>query len=341
MPQHRAARPARLIPRVAEGLLTVVELERRVLRTGTDRSRATIDVGDRGQARAEPDPWTAFDKRRRIPVLDDDDRVIDAVAATSSSAGSSISGTSYDVATELPLKPLPCWRCSRSWSRCRPRPRRAPPRLTSTASSKNVAFHESVTFAATVDLLVAGQQVATIPRGGSSSCSGRRAGPAVRPDVRPVGEPRRPRLVPRRGTAPRYRWAFGRCDADIRARSGCSTPSRFGGRSNPSGEGQSVTVELQHRGQVASTKRAPMDANGRIHATFSASQSGSYRGACVVGCIGSAPPGSPTLLSVTVQPDLAPADGIDANLLGVFDSTCRTTWSVNFDDVRLLGPRTP
>jgi D-serine deaminase-like pyridoxal phosphate-dependent protein len=64
--------------RVAEDLLTVVELNDQHAYARVDAA-LTIDVGDRVRCGLSH-PCTAFDKWRHIPVLDDDDRVIDAVA---------------------------------------------------------------------------------------------------------------------------------------------------------------------------------------------------------------------------------------------------------------------
>jgi D-serine deaminase-like pyridoxal phosphate-dependent protein len=65
-------------PREADGLLTIVELNDQHAYARID-PRLTIDVGDRVRCGLSH-PCTAFDKWRHIPVLDDDDRVIDAVA---------------------------------------------------------------------------------------------------------------------------------------------------------------------------------------------------------------------------------------------------------------------
>ena len=64
--------------REAEGLLTIVELNDQHAYARVDAG-LTIDVGDRVRCGLSH-PCTAFDKWRHIPVLDDDDRVIDAVA---------------------------------------------------------------------------------------------------------------------------------------------------------------------------------------------------------------------------------------------------------------------
>ena len=63
---------------MADGLLTVVELNDQHAYARVDPG-LTIDVGDRVRCGLSH-PCTAFDKWRHIPVLDDDDRVIDAVA---------------------------------------------------------------------------------------------------------------------------------------------------------------------------------------------------------------------------------------------------------------------
>ena len=64
--------------READGLLTIVELNDQHAYARVDPG-LTIDVGDRVRCGLSH-PCTAFDKWRHIPVLDDDDRVIDAVA---------------------------------------------------------------------------------------------------------------------------------------------------------------------------------------------------------------------------------------------------------------------
>ena len=63
--------------RLAEGLLTIVELNDQHAYARVDPG-LSIDVGDRVRCGLSH-PCTAFDKWRHIPVLDDDDRVIDAV----------------------------------------------------------------------------------------------------------------------------------------------------------------------------------------------------------------------------------------------------------------------
>jgi D-serine deaminase-like pyridoxal phosphate-dependent protein len=64
--------------RLAEGLLTIVELNDQHAYARVDPG-LSIDVGDRVRCGLSH-PCTAFDKWRHIPVLDEDDRVIDAVA---------------------------------------------------------------------------------------------------------------------------------------------------------------------------------------------------------------------------------------------------------------------
>jgi hypothetical protein len=188
--------------------------------------------------------------------------------------------------------------------------------LTLTASSKNVAFHESVTFVATMDPPVAGQAVSVLDASGlvlASGTTGTDGGFST--DVRPeanlvahatsLGVESAPVSV---GVRPLMTLSSGalRLFDDVTVR----------GTFRPVREGQPVTVELQHRGDVVATKRPAMDARGRFRTTLVVPEAGSYRVRATLDASDLLPGRAATAPSITTQPDLAlGAHGIYVALL--------------------------
>jgi hypothetical protein len=188
--------------------------------------------------------------------------------------------------------------------------------ITLIASSKSVAFHGIVTLVASVEPPVAGQDVSIVDVSGlvlASGITGSDGTFAV--DVRPtanvvvhassLGVDSAPVSV---GVRPLVTLTSGavRVFDDVTVR----------GTFKPVREGLRVTVELQHRGDVVSTKRVAMDANGRFKATFVVPQAGSYRARAVLDAPDLLPGRAATAPSVTPLPDLASgAHGIYVSLL--------------------------
>ena len=172
--------------REAGGLLTVVELNDQHAYARIEPG-LTIDVGDRVRC-GMSHPCTAFDKWRHIPVLDEDDRVDRRGRHLLLASGHPIGRASRTMLRHVRPPQSHCRACivrDRGRAVSAASARTAAP-LTLTASSKNVAFHESVTFVATVDPPVAGQQVSILDAAGVELASGT-TGPDGRfsTDVRP------------------------------------------------------------------------------------------------------------------------------------------------------------
>jgi hypothetical protein len=188
--------------------------------------------------------------------------------------------------------------------------------LSLTASSRSVAFHGIVTLVATVEPAVAGQAVSIVDASGAAIASGTTGSDgSFSVDVRPaanvvvhassLGVDSSPVSV---GVRPLVTLTSGavRLFDDVTVR----------GTFKPVRQGLRVTVELQHRGDVVSTERVAMDANGRFKATFVVPQAGSYRARAVLDAPDLLPGRAATAPSVTPQPDLASgAHGIYVSLL--------------------------
>jgi len=188
--------------------------------------------------------------------------------------------------------------------------------LTLSASSKNVPFHGIVTFVATVDPPVAGQDVGILDASGLLLASGVTGSDgSFSADVHPsanivvhasslgVDSPSVPV-----GVRPLVTLASGAVRAfdDVTVR----------GTFKPVRQGLQVTVELQHRGDVVATKRVAMDANGRFKATFVVPQPGSYRARAALDAPDLLPGRAATAPSVTPLPDLVSgAHGLFVSLL--------------------------
>ena len=191
-----------------------------------------------------------------------------------------------------------------------------PGSLTLTASAKNVAFHESVTLVATVDPPVTDQEVSIVDPSGLVLVSGStRADGTFSADVRPeanlvvhassLGVDSAPVSV---GVRPIVTLSSGavRLFDDVTVR----------GTFEPVRQGQPVTVELQHRGEVVATKRAALGAQGRFTTTFRVPQAGSYRVRASLDTPDLLPGRASTRTSVTPLPDLASgAHGVYVALL--------------------------
>ena len=102
------------------------------------------------------------------------------------------------------------------------------------------------------------------------------------------------------------------------------------GTFKPVREGQSVTVELQHRGRVVATKRGAMDANGRFTTTFFVSQAGSYRARASLDASDLLPGRAATPPSVTCSPTWRWARTASTSTSwSAGSSNCTTTWSAS------------
>ena len=188
--------------------------------------------------------------------------------------------------------------------------------LTLTASSRNVAFHGIVTLIATVAPAVAAQEISIVDASGQVLASGTTGSDGTfSTDVHPaanivvhassLGVDSAPVSV---GVRPLVTLTSGavRLFDDVTVR----------GTFKPVRQGLRVTVELQHRGDVVSTKRVAMDANGRFKATFVLPEAGSYRARAVLDAPDLLPGRAATAPSVTPLPDLASgAHGIYVSLL--------------------------
>lgn len=184
------------------------------------------------------------------------------------------------------------------------------------ASSKNVAFHATVTLIATVTPAIAGQEVSIVDGSGLVLASGTTGSDgALSADVRPeanivvhassLGVDSLPVSV---GVRPLVTLTSGavRLFDDVNVR----------GTFKPARQGLRVTVELAHRGHVVATKRVPMGASGRFKATFVVPQAGSYRARAVLDAPDLLPGRAATASSVTPLPDLGSgAHGIFVALL--------------------------
>ena len=193
---------------------------------------------------------------------------------------------------------------------------RATAGVTLTASSRSVAFHGIVTLVASVEPAVAGQDVSILDASGVAIGSGTTASDGTFSlDVRPaanlvahassLGVESAPVSV---GVRPLVTLTTGavRLFDDLKVR----------GTFKPVRQGLRVTVVLQHRGDVVSTKRVAMDANGRFRATFVVPQAGSYRARAVLDAPDLLPGRAASSPSVTPLPDLATgAHGIYVALL--------------------------
>jgi hypothetical protein len=188
--------------------------------------------------------------------------------------------------------------------------------LTLTASAKNVAFHGSVTFVASVDPPVAGQEVAILDSSGLVLASGiTGADGTFSSDFSPeanvvahassLGVDTAPVSV---GVRPLVTLTSGA----VRLFDNFTVRGTF----KPVLPGQPVTVELQHRGQVLQTKRPVMDARGRFTTTFVVPQAGGYRVRASLDAPDLLPGRASTSTAVTPMPDLASgAHGIYVALL--------------------------
>jgi L,D-transpeptidase catalytic domain/Putative peptidoglycan binding domain len=188
--------------------------------------------------------------------------------------------------------------------------------VTLTASARNVDFRGSVTLVTTVDPSVAGQVVSILDASGVELASGTTgADGTFSTDVRPhanlvahassLGVDSAPVSV---GVRPLMTLSSGavRLFDDVKVR----------GTFKPVREGQAVTVELQHRGEVVGTERPTMDARGRFTTTFFVPRAGSYRVRATLHASDLLPGHAGTAPSLTVQPDLAlGAHGIYVALL--------------------------
>ena len=188
--------------------------------------------------------------------------------------------------------------------------------LTLTTSSRSVAFHGIVTLVATVEPAVAGQEVSIVDATGAAIASGTTGSDGTfSVDVRPaanivvhassLGVDSSPVSV---GVRPLVTLTSGavRLFDDVTVR----------GTFKPVRQGLRVTVELQHHGDVVSTKRVAMDAHGRFKATFVVRQAGSYRARAVLDAPDLLPGRAAASPSVTPLPDLASgAHGIYVSLL--------------------------
>lgn len=193
---------------------------------------------------------------------------------------------------------------------------RGPAALTLTASAKSVAFRGTVTLVVSVDPPVAGQQVSILDALGLVLASGTTGTDGtfstdVRPDANLVahasalGVDSAPVSV---GVRPLVTLTSGavRLFDDVRVR----------GTFKPVRQGEAVTVELQHRGEVVGTKRPAMDARGRFKTTFRVPQAGSYRVRALLDAPDLLPGRAATAPSVTSMPNLASgARGIYVALL--------------------------
>ena len=188
--------------------------------------------------------------------------------------------------------------------------------VTLTASARHVDFRASVTLAAMVDPPVAGQSVSILDAFGVELASGTTGTDGsfsadVRPDANLVahasslGVDSAPVPV---GVRPLMTLSSGavRLFDDVKVR----------GMFKPVREGQAVTVELQHRGEVVGTKHATMDGRGRFTTTFFVPQAGSYRVRATLDTSDLLRGRAATPPSLTVQPDLAlGAHGVFVELL--------------------------
>jgi peptidoglycan hydrolase-like protein with peptidoglycan-binding domain len=193
---------------------------------------------------------------------------------------------------------------------------RGPAALSLTASGKTVAFHGTVTFMAAVAPPVAGQEVSILDASGLVLASGTtgtdgRFSTDVEPEANLVahasslGVDSAPVSV---GVRPLVTLTSSpvRLFDDVTVR----------GTFKPVRQGQRVTVELQHRGQVVGTKRPTMDARGRFKTTILVPQAGSYRVRALLDAPDLLPGRAATAPSVTPLPDLASgAHGIYVALL--------------------------
>jgi L,D-transpeptidase-like protein len=188
--------------------------------------------------------------------------------------------------------------------------------ITLTASSKNVAFHGVVTLVATVAPAVAGQDVSIVDASGQVLASGSTgADGTFSTEVRPAANVvvhASSLGVDSPAVSVGVRPIVTLTSGAVRLFDGVTIRGTF----RPVREGQRVTVELQHRGEVVATKRAAMDGNGRFKATFVVPQAGSYRARAVLDAPDLLPGRAATAPSVTPLPDLASgAHGLYVSLL--------------------------
>jgi hypothetical protein len=193
---------------------------------------------------------------------------------------------------------------------------RGPAAITLTASAKHVVFRESVTLVAAVDPPAAGQEVSILDASGLVLAAGTTAADGtfstdVQPDANLVahasslGVDSAPVSV---GVRPLVTLTAGpvRPFDDVTVR-GTFTPVR---------QGNAVTVELQHRGQVVETERPVTDWLGRFKTTFRVPATGTYRVRAFLDAPDLLPGRASTAPSVTSQPTLASgARGIYVALL--------------------------
>ncbi len=191
-----------------------------------------------------------------------------------------------------------------------------PSALSLAASADSVVFHGSVTLVATVDPAVPGQPVSILDASGSVIATGTTGTDGTfSTDVEPAanlivhassaGVDSAPVSV---GVRPLVTVSAGavRLFDDVKVR----------GTFRPIRQGQRVSVELQHRGEVVGTKRVAMDAAGRFATTFRVPEAGSYRVRVVLDAPDLLPGRAATTPSVTPLPDLASgAHGIFVGLL--------------------------
>ncbi|MEO8423542.1 MAG: L,D-transpeptidase family protein [Actinomycetota bacterium] len=182
---------------------------------------------------------------------------------------------------------------------------RGPAALTLTASAKNVSFHGSVTLVAEVDPPTSGQAVSILDVSGLVLDSGTTGTDGTfSTDVQPeanliahassLGVDSAPVSV---GVRPLMTLTSG----PVRPFAAVTVRGTFA----PVRQGQSVTLELQHRGQVVSTKRTAMDGRGRFKTTFRVPGPGSYRVRALSDAPDLLPGRASTAPSITSLPDLA------------------------------------
>lgn len=177
--------------------------------------------------------------------------------------------------------------------------------VTLDASTKNVVFRQSVTLVATVSPAVAGQDVSILDASGGVLASGTTAADGtfttdVRPDANLVAHASSlgvDSATVSVGVRPLMTLSSGA----VRLFDSVSVRGTF----KPIRQGQRVTIELQHRGEVVGTRRVAMDGNGRFSTTVPVPQAGSYRVRASLDAPDLLPGRASTTPSVTPLPDLA------------------------------------
>jgi len=182
---------------------------------------------------------------------------------------------------------------------------RGPEALSLTTSAKHVTFHGTATLVATVDPAVAGQVVSILDASGVVLASGSTGTDGTfSMDIQPAAN-----LVAHASSlgvdsapvAVGVRPLMTLTSSPVRPFEDVTVRGMF----KPIREGQPVTVELQHRGQIVETKRPTMDARGRFTVTFRVPGAGSYRVRASSDASDLLPGRAATPPSVTTLPDLA------------------------------------